>query len=90
MSSCGWGVGLIKRGKYSLLYLASNPWHCDGSMEWMKTSTCRSGGEVYYKRLVLAIPLDYLFCYSPTEVQGMAVVPVDDLDVNGMENCGEL
>ena len=80
-------------GSFVKLDVASNPWHCNGSMEWMKTSIChrrRSEGEIYYKPLMLAIALDHLFCYSPAELQGVAVVPVDDLDVNGIETCGDL
>ena len=91
ISSCVWGVGHIKSGSIAALDVASNPWHYNGSMEWMKTSICYrcSEGGIYYKRLMLAIELDQLFCYSPAEWQGMAVVPVDDLDVNEIETCGE-
>ena len=91
MSSCVWGVGHDESVSFVALDVASNPWHCNGSMEWIKTSIChrRIGGILYYKRLILAIALDHLFCYSPAELQGVAVVPVDDLDVNGMETCGE-
>ena len=92
MSSCVWGVGHNKSGSFALLDIASNPWYCNGSMEWMQTSIChrRSGGEIYYKRLVLAIALDHLFCYSPAELQGLEAVPIDDLDVNGIKTCGDL
>ena len=92
MSSCFWGWGHSKSAAFAALDVASNPWHCNGSMEWMKTSIChrQRGGEIYYKRLVLAIALDHLFCYSPAELRGLALVPVDDLDVNGIEACGEL
>ena len=92
MSSCFWGGGHDKSVVFVELDVASNPWHCNGSMEWIKTSIChrQREREIYYKRLVLAIALDHLFCYSPTEFRGLALVHVDDLDVNGIETCGEL
>ena len=38
---------------------------------------------------MLAIALDYLFCYSPAEAQGGAVVPNNELDLSRMGRCGE-
>ena len=90
MSSCVWGMGHIKRWLFAAIDVASNPWHCNESMEWIKTSICHREREIYHKRLVLAIALDHVFWYSPAELKGLALVSVDDLDVKGMGKCGEL
>ena len=37
---------------------------------------------------MLAIALENLYCHSPREVQGRTV-PVDELNVDEMEDCGE-
>ena len=88
LSDSVWGIeneGL----SYARFYPANNPLHCNGSMLWLGKSICRMSGEIYFRRLMLAINLDNLFCQSPTEVQGRAVVPVDELNVDEIAFCRE-
>ena len=88
MRFCVWGMA-IEGATSSLFQADNNTWHCDGSMEWLQKSMCQTWGEISYKRMKLEIPLGGLFCHSPTELQGEPVVPVDKLDYEEMELCGE-
>ena len=88
MSSCVWGME-SEGVTYSTFHPANNPFHCNGSMMWLGASLCRSGRDIYFKRLMLGIRLKDLFCHSPQEVQGRGVVPADELDIDKMERCGE-
>ena len=40
ISSCFWDGGHNKSVAFLELDVGSNPWHCNGSIEWIKTSIC--------------------------------------------------
>ena len=88
LSSCVWGME-TEHATFALFFPANNPFYCNGSMMWLGKAVCRIGNEVYFRRLMLTIALENLFCHSPTEVQGRPVVPVDELNIDEMERCGE-
>ena len=88
LSACIWGMK-SEDVTYATFYSANNPFHCNGSMMWLGKSVCRSGREIYFRRLMLAIASENLYCHSPSEVQGRTVLPVDELNVNEIEGCGE-
>ena len=88
LSGCVWGVE-SESVTYAEFYAANNPFHCNGSMKWLGNSLCRQGRYTFFKRFMLAILSEDLFCHSPREVQGRTVVQIDELDVGEIENCGE-
>ena len=84
--------GLENQGKpYVLFYVNHNPWHCNGSMMWLRDSICfrASWDLLFYRSMKVEIRLKHLFCHSPPNARGRALVTVDAGDLCEIETCGE-
>ena len=88
MSSCTWGMDLM--ADRTLLSLSNNPWHCNGSMDWISKSLCRHDDAVLYKGFNLWISLQSFICHSPPDVSGRMMLTVDGPDLQKLHPCGRL
>ena len=77
-----WGEALPP-GELVMVYLRWNPWHCNGTMDWLTDGIYdqnTDGQIIFYRpcpsRIVINI-LHAMVCNSPPEVAGRRVVPVE-------------
>ena len=87
LNFCNWGM---TSQVVTYFILGKNPWHCNGSMTLLRKWLCDSWGELHYRRLMLVIVLDNVYCHSPTEVRGEAVVNIEKLNSHNINTCGKL
>ena len=72
-----WGSSLPKH-KYLGIYLASNPWHCNGSLIWLQSSLYKMRFQIIYAKPSLKAYIanvQMMVCKSPDTRHGTPVVP---------------
>ena len=74
-----WGKGLPP-GEIVRLYLWWNPWHCNGSMDWLIEGIYKKdtgGSYIFYRRCPSRIVISrvhQMFCSSPSEIAGTRLI----------------
>ena len=87
VSHYSWGSSLPKHA-YAAIHLRQNPWHCNGSLIWMRSNLYR-----YHSHIIYAKPthkpyitnVQGMFCKSPDARNGTTVVPwdtIESVDIN--------
>ena len=82
VSHFSWGSSLPKH-KYMAIHLRQNPWHCNGSLIWMRSNLYRYGSQIIYVKPTLKpfiTNVQLLFCKSPKAHNGTTVVPMDVIE----------
>ena len=82
VSHDSWGSSLPKH-EYTAIHLRQNPWHCNGSLIWMRSNLYR-----YHSHIIYAKPTHKLYitnvrwmlCKSPDARNGTTVVPRDTIE----------
>ena len=92
MSMCQWGLD-YKGSGFVRISLEHNPWNCNGSMLWLKSSLChdavRMSASYIRQPQGLIIDISRLMCNSAAEFGRKALIPLNESVVSKLEICSK-